>query len=105
RKTCFMNHPKPEDWIELLYGETDNRAHLQQLKEHLRDCPDCQERFEMLQRTRTQLQTWKIATPPAAKLNAVCARFGFSPTGLLRAAATVMVLVGIGFALGRQGAP
>ncbi|MGO8700683.1 MAG: anti-sigma factor family protein [Limisphaerales bacterium] len=100
-----MNHPKPEEWIELLYGETGNHARLARIKEHLRDCPDCQERFEILQNTRTQLQTWKVATPPAAKISAVGARFGFSPADLLRAAATVIVLVGMGFALGRQTGP
>jgi hypothetical protein len=99
-----MNHPNPEEWIELLYGETENRPRLKQIQEHLRDCPECQERFEMLQGTRTQLRNWKLATPPIAKLDAVGARFGFSPADLLRAAATVIILVGIGFALGRQRA-
>jgi hypothetical protein len=100
-----MNHPKPEEWIELLYGETGNPARLAQIKEHLRDCPDCRERFAMLQHTRTQLQTWKMATPPAAKASSVLARFGFSPPGLLRAAATVVVLIGLGFVIGRHMGP
>jgi hypothetical protein len=100
-----MTHPKPEEWIELLYGETENHALLAQLQEHLTSCPDCRERFAALQQTRAQLQTWKVASPPFAKVNAAFARFGLCPADFLKAAAVVVVLLGFGFGLGRLAAP
>lgn len=97
-----MNHPKPEEWLELLYPETENPAPKAEMEGHLRDCPECRERFETMRRTQAHLQNWKLPSSPLPKVNALTARFGLCPADLLRAAAMVAFLVGIGFLLGRH---
>ena len=37
-----MNHPKREEWVPYLFGETKPEA-ARQLNAHLKTCPECQE--------------------------------------------------------------
>jgi hypothetical protein len=90
-----MNHPDPGEWVPFLFGEAKSDRG-QQLKEHLRSCPDCRDEVNAWKRSLGRLHGWKLPTPekpPAA----------FAP-GLRWAIAGVLVL-GLGLGLGRLTAP
>jgi hypothetical protein len=54
-----MNHPKPEEWVPYVFGETTRATH-RQLADHLQSCPQCREEIELWQRTRHGLESWKL---------------------------------------------
>jgi hypothetical protein len=86
-----MNHPKREEWVPYLYGEAnpDTRRHL---NSHLQECANCREQLQNWKRSLGQLDAWKI--PPVRR----AADF-FAP--LVRLAAAAVVLLSIGFGVGR----
>ena len=89
-----MNHPKREEWIPLLFGETDADTK-ERLESHLRDCPECAREVGGWRRTVGRLDAWKLPKAPHGK------SFSFKPVGLAAAAA---VIVGA-FMIGRFSAP
>ena len=86
-----MNHPKPEEWVPYLFGETDPQTR-RQLRAHLNDCPECRHEMEAWQRSRRRLDSWKL---PAVKKPS----FAFAPSLNWAAAAAVILL--LGFTVGR----
>jgi hypothetical protein len=86
-----MNHPKREDWVPFLYGETTPGVR-RQLKAHLRDCAECRAEIEAWGRTVQRLEAWKL---PSASL-----RPDWFAPALKWAAAAVLVLAA-SFAFGR----
>jgi anti-sigma factor RsiW len=55
-----MNHPKPEEWVPFMSGET-NAATRRQLQAHLKECPQCQAQIEGWKRSVSRLHTWKLS--------------------------------------------
>jgi negative regulator of sigma E activity len=86
-----MNHPKPEEWVPYLYGEArpDIRR---QLNAHLQRCPECHQQIQSWKRSLGQLDTWKI--PSLRRPSDL-----FAP--VLRLAAAAVVLLSVGFGMGR----
>lgn len=91
-----MNHPKPEEWVPYLYGETSGAAR-QDLKAHLRDCPECRQEIDNWKRSLHQLDRWKL---PRAGQALVQTRMP-----LLRWAAAVVIILSAGILIGRATAP
>ncbi len=88
-----MKHPEPHQWMAFLYGEVSREERLD-LDAHLAVCPDCARRLGRWRETQGLLDA---AGVPERKTPAR----SWQPM-LLRAAAAALVL-GLGFALGRQG--
>jgi hypothetical protein len=89
-----MNHPKREEWVPYLYGETrpDVRRHL---KAHLQECSECREEIQNWKQSLGRLDAWKLpSTRSTSDL--------FAP--LLRLAFAAIVVLGVGFAAGRWSA-
>src|SRR5580765_5203788 len=86
-----MKHPKREEWVPFLFGETAPGAQ-HELSEHLRGCADCRQEIETWQRSLTRLDAWKL--PRARRLAPA-----FAPA-LTWAAAAAFVLL-LGFSVGR----
>ena len=40
-----MNHPKPEEWVPYIYGETTGTAR-RELSDHLNSCDQCREEIK-----------------------------------------------------------
>jgi len=95
-------HPKPEELTAFVYGEIglEDQA---QLKGHLEACPECQERVASMQRTRAQLQSWKL--PAADTAGFIRPRLRAPGLEMLKAAAMVLVLIAVGFGLARLVGP
>jgi hypothetical protein len=93
-----MNHPQQEEWISYLYDEADPGTH-SRLRAHLTGCESCRVQLEEWQRVRDRLNSWKldapIATPPANRAFRL----------LVRWAAAALVMIALGFALGRSAGP
>jgi anti-sigma factor RsiW len=86
-----MNHPKPEDCVQYLYGEIKPDLR-RQLKEHLEGCAECREELQNWNRSLRQLDAWKLPrTNP--RLDAV--------TPFLKWAAAAVLVLGLGFGFGR----
>jgi len=54
-----MNHPKPEEWVQYVFGEASSASH-RRLQEHLRECGECRQEIEAWQRSRGCLNAWKL---------------------------------------------
>lgn len=52
-----------EHLIDLIYDEGGDSLENIELREHLRDCPNCGREYEELQQTRNHLRTWKDESP------------------------------------------
>src|SRR5689334_13280453 len=83
-----MNHPKHEEWVPYLFGETKPEVR-RQFKAHLRDCADCRNEIECWQRSLGRLNAWKLPPTPRAVLT-------FAPILNWAAAAALVLLVGFG---------
>ncbi len=86
-----MNHPKPEEFVPYLYGEStpDARRHL---KAHLKACAECREQVESWRRSVNRLDAWQLPrTRTPIEL--------FGP--VLKWAAAAVLLLGLGFGFGR----
>jgi uncharacterized membrane-anchored protein YhcB (DUF1043 family) len=89
-----MNHPKPEDWMPYLFGET-KPEHRRQLKLHLQDCPECREQVSSWERNLGRLDSWKLPTAPPS-------RQALQPfLTWAAAAAALIVFIASGFVFGR----
>jgi hypothetical protein len=86
-----MNHPKCEEWVPYLYGESRPEAR-QQLKQHLQVCAECREQLEAWQRSLGRLDAWKLPRRRA---------FTESVAPLLKWAAAAAIVLGLGFGFGR----
>jgi hypothetical protein len=86
-----MNHPKREEWVPFLYGETTPAAH-RQLKAHLRECPECRAEIETWNRTVNRLEAWKMPS--------VSGRHDWLAPAFKWAAAAILMLA-TGFGIGR----
>jgi hypothetical protein len=54
-----MNHPKPEEWVAYIYGETAGTLK-RELREHLNSCDQCRGEIGGWQRSLKGLDTWKV---------------------------------------------
>ena len=97
-----MIHPTPQEMTAFLYGELSSESQTQ-LRRHLEGCPECANLVASLQRTRAQLQIWRLPAPAEANLPAP--HFGRPALRMLKAAAVVAVLIGVGFGLARLAGP
>ncbi len=91
-----MNHPKPEEWVAYMYGETPGTVK-RELREHLNSCDQCREEIGGWQRSLKGLDTWKLprARNRQPKL--------FLPMLSWAAAAAIILLLGI--VIGRSHQP
>lgn len=89
-----MNHPRPEEWVPYLCGESPAPTR-RALKEHLSDCPECRSQLAEWQAGLKRLNTWKLprAQAPANLLTPVTLKWAFAALALLLA----------GFTAGRFG--
>ena len=91
-----MNHPKPEEWVPFIYGETKGQTY-RALKSHLEACAQCRQQTDAWKQSMNLLDSWKVPrtkrTPPFMAVP----WFGW-------AAATAMVLL-CGVLIGRATAP
>ena len=90
-----MNHPQQEEWISYLYDEADPGTR-SRLEAHLTGCASCRAQHEEWQRVRNRLNSWKLAPPTATP----AANRVFRP--LVRWAAAALLMIALGFALGRS---
>jgi hypothetical protein len=90
-----MNHPKPEEWVGYVYGETSG-ALRRELTQHLRACEQCREEVEGWQHSLKSLDSWKLParTRPAS----------FAMPVIRWAMAAAIVLL-FGIMIGRASAP
>jgi hypothetical protein len=88
-----MNHPKLEEWVPYLYGETEPEAR-RQLRAHLKGCSECRDQVQSWKRCLGRLDAWKL---PGMK-----PRLEAAP--VVKWAAAAVVVLCIGFALGHSGA-
>lgn len=91
-----MNHPKPEEWVAYMYGETPGTVK-RELREHLNSCDQCREEIGGWQRSLKGLDAWKLprARSRQPKL--------FLPMLSWAAAAAIILLLGI--VIGRATSP
>lgn len=89
-----MNHPAAEEWVAYLYGEiTPERA--RELREHVAHCAACGEQLNQGRAGMAALDAW-----PLPKRQWAAARW--EPAPLLKWAAAAVVVLALGFGLGRQ---
>jgi hypothetical protein len=88
-----MNHPKREEWVPYLFGEAKSEVR-QELQQHLQNCRDCRSEIENWKRSLRRLDAWQLP-------EAVRRREAFAPTFRWAVAAMVVLVLGLGFALGR----
>jgi len=86
-----MKHPDREEWIPYLWGEASPEAKTQ-LTKHLESCPECREQISTWNRTIRKLDSWNL--PQQSVRERV-------PQALVRWAIAAMLVLGIGFGLGR----
>jgi hypothetical protein len=84
----MLNHPTPDHWMALLYGEATETEH-HDLDAHLRACPECAAKVKTWRASTKALDEWKLPQASPAR---------HQPTWRWAAAAAVLVL---GVVLGR----
>ena len=91
-----MKHPSRETWMSYLYDEltTPERA---EAAAHLADCPECQNQVAGWRATVSALDSWKL--PRRRERTSVF----FAP--VVQWAAAVVVVLSVGFGVGRLSAP
>ena len=90
-----MSCPSHEEWMGYLYGELDGES-CSRLRTHLHDCGECRENVAAWRGAISALETWQL--PRGRGRSALR-----SP--LVRWAVAAMVLLAIGYGLGRLLAP
>ena len=83
-----MNHPKREEWVPYLFGETRSEAR-RQLKAHLKECAECRHEIESWQRSLGRLDAWRLPLIPKPAP-------ALTPFLNLAAAAALVLLLGFG---------
>jgi len=91
-----MKHPEREEWIPYLFGEADSEAK-KKLARHLNTCPECAEEIRAWRQSLRQLDSWKAPQGHRRTFAAV--------NPCLNLAAAALLVLGIGFGLGRWLAP
>ena len=86
-----MKHPDREEWIPYLWGEASQEVKTQ-LTKHLESCPECREQVATWDRTIRKLDSWKLPQRSAREA---------MPQALVRWAIAAVLVLGIGFGLGR----
>jgi len=91
-----MNHPKPEEWVPYVYGETTGTVR-RQLSEHLRECAHCRQEIESWQHSLKGLDAWKL---PGGRQPLPSVMLPF-----LKWAVAAVVVLFAGVVIGRATAP
>src|SRR5256885_7781819 len=86
-----MNHPKREEWVPYLFGETSSTID-RQLEAHLQGCPECRQDLDGWKNSLGRLDAWKL--PRAAT-----AREMVQP--LFKWAVAAAIVLAAGFGIGR----
>ncbi len=86
-----MNHPAREEWAPFIYGESA-RDDRRRLEAHLQNCSECRALVEEWRQSSRQLDRWKL---PRRRVP-----LDWLAPALRLAAASVLVL-GLGFGIGR----
>jgi len=85
-------HPQHEEWMEYLYGEIEPDRR-EMLSGHLRQCPDCRRQVAAWQSAMRGLDGWKLTNGSRSARRALW--------GPARWAAAVLVILALGFVVGR----
>jgi hypothetical protein len=91
-----MNHPKPEEWVAYMYGETPGTVK-RELREHLNSCDQCREEIGGWQRSLKGLDTWKLPRARSRQSKLLLPMLSWA------AAAAIILLLGI--VIGRATSP
>lgn len=54
-----MNHPNREQWVPFLFGEAEPKTR-DELRRHLKVCPECRNQLETWQRSLGRLDSWRL---------------------------------------------
>jgi len=87
----MKTHPTAEEWMSFLYGE-DSPARHAELGAHLHACAACRQQVQTWRGSMAALDTW--ALPEARR------PWSFAPA--MRWAAAAVVVLGVGFGVGRM---
>jgi hypothetical protein len=90
-----MNHPKHEEWVPYLFGETSWTSN-RELNAHLRSCPECREEIEGWKSSLGRLNAWKL--PPVRTAGEM-----FQP--MLKWGVAAALVLGLGIGMGRLTVP
>jgi hypothetical protein len=92
-----VTHPTDAEWMSYLYSELP-RADRTALRTHLRDCPDCQLRVRSWEGAKASLSDWKLPKREPEVLPV-----DFAPA--LKWALAALLVLGLGYGIGRLSAP
>jgi len=88
-----MNHLNREQWAPYLFGEAKPDAR-RELERHLKECAECRDELNLWQRSIRRLDAWELPKNQLPREHWVPA---------LKWAAAAIVLVSLGFGIGRAG--
>jgi anti-sigma factor RsiW len=91
-----MKHPSHEEWVPYVFGEATPDAR-KRLSAHLDACPECQAEIAGWQRSLKKLDGWKLPRPSRSQVE--------TAQPLLRWAMAALIVLGVGFGLGRFFTP
>jgi Sigma-70 region 2/Putative zinc-finger len=96
RDSGVVNHPSPEEWISYVYGEM-SRAPKASLTAHLEICAACRTTVAAWQTAKAGLGEWQLQPSAAPRRTGA-----ISP--VLRWALAALLVLGLGYAIGRRSA-
>jgi anti-sigma factor RsiW len=88
-------HPTPQEWMGYLYGETPKAARAA-LRDHLQACAECRASFAQWEAGKRRLNEWRLEQPRATSSSAT--------VPALKWALAALVVLGLGFGIGRVSA-
>jgi hypothetical protein len=93
-----VKHPTREQWMEYLYGEMP-RAVANAVRTHLKTCPACREQYGAWAEMKSRLSHWRLGnrTAVTAEPN--------GPAPALKWAWAALIVLGLGYGVGRFSAP
>ena len=91
-----MKHPDREEWVPFLYGEADPEMK-KTLADHLKACPECAEELHGWRKSLHRLDAWKMPRQQRRRMPLM--------TPALNLAAAAVLVLGIGFGLGKWLSP
>lgn len=101
RTTGALKHPDAAEWMAFLYAEVVPERR-RELENHLTHCADCSAQMETWRASSKALDEWRL---PVMRRTSSAARLASRPWWpALKWAAAALVL-GLGFAFGRQTSP